>query len=139
VRRKLAPGIELDDDPARVDVDEVHRFLSRESYWARSRSRAQVERALRLSAHVVGLYEDGRQAGLARVMSDGVIAYLADVYVVSRLRGRGFGVALVRAAVDEGPFAGSLWLLHTADAHGLYRRFGFAEPEDPSLMQRPSR
>jgi hypothetical protein len=35
------------------------------------------------------------------------------------------------------PFAGSRWLLHAADAHGLDRRFGFAEPDDPTLVQRP--
>jgi GNAT superfamily N-acetyltransferase len=139
VRRELAPGIELDDDPARVDAGEVHRFLSTESYWARDRTREWVERSLRLSARVVGLYEDGRQAGLARVVSDGGIAYLADVYVLPRLRGRGLGTALVRAAVEEGPFAGCRWLLHTADAHDLYRRLGFAEPDDPTLMQRPAR
>jgi GNAT superfamily N-acetyltransferase len=138
VRREVAPGIELDDDPARVDVAEVHRFLSEESYWARGRLRERVECALRLSARVVGLYEDGRQAGFARVVSDGGIAYLADVYVLPRLRGRGLGTALVAAAIEEGDFAHCRWLLHTADAHEPYRHFSFAEPDDPTLMQRPA-
>jgi GNAT superfamily N-acetyltransferase len=138
VRRELTPGVEVDDDPARVDVAAVHRFLSEESYWARLLARAD-QLALRLSARVVGLYERGRQVGLARVVSDGGTAYLADVYVLSQLRGRGLGVALVRTAIEEGPFAGCRWLLHTADAHALYRRFGFAEPDDPTLMQRPAR
>ena len=139
MRRALGPGIELDDDPARVDVEAVHRFLSEESYWARGRGRERVERALAMSARVVGLYADGRQAGLARVVSDGNIAYLADVYVLPGLRGRGLGAALVREAIEEGPFAGCRWLLHTRDAHDLYRGLGFAEPDDPTLMQRPAR
>jgi GNAT superfamily N-acetyltransferase len=71
------------------------------------------------------------------VVSDGATAYLADVYVLAELRGRGLGAALVAAAIEEGPFTGSRWLLHTADAHGLDRRFGFAEPDDPTLVQRP--
>jgi hypothetical protein len=32
MRRALPGGFELDDDPARVDVAEVHRYLSQESY-----------------------------------------------------------------------------------------------------------
>jgi hypothetical protein len=38
MRRALASGIELDDDPARIDVDAVHDFLSNHSYWAVGRA-----------------------------------------------------------------------------------------------------
>ena len=37
MKRELAAGFELDDDPERVDVGEVGRFLAEESYWARGR------------------------------------------------------------------------------------------------------
>lgn len=137
MRRAVAPGIETDDDPTRIDLDEVYRFLSEESYWARGRPRARVEEAIRHSARVVGLYEGARQVGFARVVSDGNIAYLADVYVLDELRGRGLGRALVTEAVEGGPFADCRWLLHTRDAHELYRGLGFSEPDDPTLMQRP--
>ena len=50
---------------------------------------------------MVGLYREGRQVGFARVVSDGGIAYLADVYVLGEHRGRGLGTELVRATVDE--------------------------------------
>jgi predicted N-acetyltransferase YhbS len=127
VRRALAAGYELDDDPARVDVDAVHAYLSRESYWAAGRPRDVVERLVRTAARVVGLYDrDGRQIGFARVVSDGVaVAYLADVYVLEGHRGRGVGLELVREAVERGPHAGCRWLLHTADAHALYAKVGF--------------
>ena len=138
MRREVAPGIEIDDDPERVDIAEVHRFLSEESYWARGRSRARIERAVRGSARVVGLYEGERQVGFARVLSDGNIAYLADVYVLAELRGRGLGRVLVAETIEGGPFADCRWLLHTRDAHDLYRRLGFSEPDDPTLMQRPA-
>jgi hypothetical protein len=29
------------------------------------------------------------------------------------------------------------WVLHTTDAHGLYRRFGFDEPSEKVLERRP--
>jgi len=60
-------------------------------------------------------------------------SYLADVYVLDEHRGGGLGVELVRFSVDEGPLAKTKWLLHTADAHDLYRKFGFAEPSDKAL------
>src|SRR5205085_4691118 len=97
MRRELHDGIELDDDPARVDVDAVHDFLSNHAYWAKGRDRETVEHTVRDASRVVGLYWDGRQVGFARAFTDGVAAvYLADVYVLPELRGRGLGVELVR-------------------------------------------
>lgn len=137
--RPLPDGFELDDDPARIDVVAVSRFLSEESYWARGRPRATMELLLRTASRVVGLYEGERQVGFSRTVSDGVaFAYLADVYVLEELRGRGLGVELVRETVERGPFAHCRWLLHTADAHGFYERFGFHVP-DALLMTRDAR
>ncbi len=128
--------LELDDDPARIDVDAVVGFLTEESYWARGRPREVVEGLIRGAARVVGVYDGDRQVGFARVVSDGyVIAYLADVYVLSEYRGRGLGAELVREAVENGPHARCTWVLHTHDAHGLYRRFGFGPPGG-HLMER---
>jgi GNAT superfamily N-acetyltransferase len=137
MRRDLHDGLELDDDPARVDVDAVHDFLANESYWAAGRPRPVVERLVREADRVVGAYDGDRQIGFARAFTDGAtLAYLADVYVLSDYRGRGVGAELVRAMVEDGPYSGLRWLLHTKDAHGLYRRFGFAEPSE-RLMERP--
>ena len=138
MNRELPGGFELDDDPARVDLDAIWAFLSTEAYWGRERSRDVVERQVGEASRVIGLYRDGQQLGFARVMSDGRIAYLADVYVLAEHRGRGLGVELVREAVEEGPQRDLLWLLHTRDAHGLYERFGFGPPSD-RLLERPSR
>ena len=86
------------------------------------------------AARVVGLYHEGEQVGFTRTLSDGhAQSYLADVYVLEEHRGRGLGVELVRFSVDEGPLAKTKWFLHTADAHDLYRKFGFAEPGDKAL------
>ena len=138
MRRTLSGGLELDDDPARVDVDAVHRFLAFESYWARERPRETVERLVREASRVVGLYEGERQVGFARAVSDGLaFAYLADVYVLPDYRGRGLGVELVREMVQNGPYADCKWFLHTADAHELYRKFGFAAPSDRLMERNP--
>jgi GNAT superfamily N-acetyltransferase len=132
---------ELDDDPARIDVDVVWRFMSTEAYWGRWRDRAAVERQLAGAWRVVGAYrrDTGQLVGFARALSDGVaLAYLADVFVVGDARGHGVGTALVTAMIDDGPGAGFRWMLHTAGAHDLYRRFGFTEP-DATYLERPGR
>jgi ribosomal protein S18 acetylase RimI-like enzyme len=137
VKRDLGGGFELDDDPARIDVDAVHRFLSEESYWARGRERAVVERLVRDAQRVVGLYHGGEQIGFSRAVSDGVaVTYLADVYVLPGYRGRGLGVELLREMIERGPFSKLRWSLHTEDAHELYRRFGFEVP-GVRAMERP--
>jgi predicted N-acetyltransferase YhbS len=137
--RRLEGGYELDDDPARVDVDAVHDYLANHSYWAKGRPRETVERLVREATRVVGVYAEGRQVGFARAFSDGVaLAYLADVYVLPEHRGRGLGVELVREIVESGPLAEVKWILHTQDAHDLYRRFGFGEPSDRVLERTPA-
>jgi GNAT superfamily N-acetyltransferase len=131
-------GYEFSDDPARVDLDAVWAFLSTSAYWGRWRSREIVAAQVRTSWRVVGCYDtSGAMVAFARAVSDGLaFAYLADLYVESAHRGRGIGHGLVEHIVERGPGARFRWLLHTADAHGLYRDFGFAEP-GPALMERP--
>ena len=130
----------LDDDPVRVDMEVVWGFLSQEAYWARWRTRADVEAQVRASWRVVGVYKrvDGAMVGFARATSDGVaLAYLADVFILPEHRGQGLGRALVAAMIDGGPGAHFRWLLHTVDAHDLYAAFGFVSP-DATLLERPS-
>ena len=135
----VAGKYELDDDATRVDVDAVWEFLSTDAYWGRSRTRADFEAQLATAWRVVGVYEadTGRLVGFARALSDGVAcAYLSDVFVTTDARGNGLGKELVATMVDRGPGARFRWGLHTSDAHGLYRQYGFAEPDD-RYLERP--
>jgi GNAT superfamily N-acetyltransferase len=138
VRRELGDGLELDDDKARIDRAEVHRFLSEVSYWATGRPRETQDRLIDEAARVVGLYDGDRQVGFCRAATDGVaFAYLADVYVLAEFRGRGLGEELVREMVDRGPLAHLKWLLHTSDMHPLYRKLGFGEPSQKVMERAP--
>lgn len=132
-------GFEIDDDPTRVDIDAVWQFLSTEAYWGRWRTKDDVTVQITNAWRVVGAYAGAEQVGFARAVSDGVaLAYLADVYVRADHRGRGIAKALVTAMVDDGPGRDFRWMLHTADAHELYRPFGFTEP-DATMLERPAR
>lgn len=134
-------GYQLDEDRARLDLDAIWAFLSADAYWGRWRDRDTVRRQIDASWRVVAAYDtdSGELVGFARAISDGeAIAYLADVFVHPDHRGGGLGVALVQRMIEEGPGRDFRWMLHTADAHGLYERFGFAEP-DKTYLERPAR
>jgi len=135
MRRDLGDGYELDDDPGRVDLVAVHRFLSEQSYWAAGRDYETQERLTRASARVVGVYRDGEQVGFCRAVETPAV-YLADVYILPVHRGRGLGEAMVEEMVERGPYADRTWILHTADAHDLYRKFGFGPPGERVMERR---
>ena len=74
------------------------------------------------------MYENGAQVAFARAITDGVtFAWIADVFVVRSHRRRGPGRRLIEAVLAHPEIRGSRnVLLATADAHGLYARYGFA-------------
>jgi len=115
----------IDSNPARLDIDVIHGFLAN-SYWARNIPREVTERAIRNSL-CYGVYDDGRQVGFARVVTDqATFAYLADVFILESHRGRGLGKELIAAiAADERLQGLRRWVLVTRDAHKLYEPFGF--------------
>lgn len=131
---------ELDDDLKRVDIDVAWGFLSTAAYWARWRRREDFQRQLLSAWRIVGAYEKatGHMVGFARAVSDGVaIAYLADVFVVPAAQGAGLGKELVATMIERGPGTGFRWMLHTADAHGLYEQFGFEKPDITYMERQP--
>ena len=136
--RRAVGNYELDDDPARIDPAAAAAFLTTEAYWGRWRTAHDIKRQIATAWRVIGAYDAaGAMVGLARAISDGGSAYLADVYVLPAHRGRGLGKAVVAMMVEEGPGAGFRWMLHTSDAYGLYRQFGFEPPPD-NYMERPA-
>ncbi len=140
MKRRLAGGLELDDDRARVDLGAVHRFLSEESYWAKGIRRELVERSLANSL-CFGAFDGDAQVGFARVVTDyATFGYLADVFVLPSHRGRGIAKALMQA-VREHPNLQALrrWHLVTRDAHALYAQYGFTPLDAPDrhMMKRP--
>ena len=124
----------ISTDPRRVDIDVVHGFLVR-SYWAEGIPRDVMERSIENSLPL-GLYERSEQVGFARVLTDwAVFAMLMDVFVLERCRGQGLGTWLVEVATSLPELEGlRRFMLGTADAHELYRRFGFREPTRPDLL-----
>jgi GNAT superfamily N-acetyltransferase len=132
----LPQGYEVSTDPARIDLDYVHRYLSQESYWAGAIPRDVVARSV-ANALSFGLYApDGAQVGFARVVTDrATFAWLADVFIAPCRQGLGLGKALMDAIVSHPDLQGlRRFMLATADAHGLYESYGFAAVESPERL-----
>jgi GNAT superfamily N-acetyltransferase len=120
---------EISTDRSRIDLPRVHRFLSTEAYWSPGVARETVERSIENSL-CFGVYApEGEQVGFARAVTDyATFAWVADVYIEAEHRGHGLGKRLVEAVLSHPDLRGlRRWMLATADAHGLYRRFGFEE------------
>lgn len=127
-------GHQLSTDPARLDMDLVHHWLSTDTYWAKGRDRATVDRAFANSIPF-GVYRpgDGQQVAVARAVTDrATFAWLADVYVDPACRGIGLGSWLAGAVRDHLADLGvPRILLTTRDAQPVYAKAGFTPVEHP--------
>jgi GNAT superfamily N-acetyltransferase len=122
----------LSDDPARLQFDRIHDWLTH-SYWSPGIARNRVERAA-ANAWCLGAYdENGVQLGYARAITDrATFAWIADVFVDEAARGQGLGRQLVGWFLDHPELEGVRRIaLVTADAHGVYQALGFHAPIRP--------
>lgn len=129
--RQIGPYT-ISDDSGRLDARAIHAYLTR-SYWATGIPFELVERAIR-SSLCIGAYDrTGAQVGLVRLISDyATFCYVCDVYVLEDHRGHGLSQAMLAMAMDHPMLRGlRRWSLVTADAHGLYRKFGFVAVAQP--------
>jgi GNAT superfamily N-acetyltransferase len=140
VRWEGPDGYWVSDEHSLIDIDLVHRWMSRESYWATGRPHEVMTRSIEHSL-VLGLYTaGGDQAGFARLVTDrATFAWLCDVFVAADHRGGGAGSFLVQTAVGHPDVAGIRQLLMATPGRSLYRRHGFGDLVKPERwMERPA-
>jgi GNAT superfamily N-acetyltransferase len=113
-------------DRSRLNSEFIHSFLSVQAYWAMGRTLDVVHRAMENSLNF-GVFDGEQQIGFARVVTDfATFAWVADVFITEKYRGRGLGVWLIDVITSHPKLQGlRRWVLATRDAHELYRRFGF--------------
>jgi GNAT superfamily N-acetyltransferase len=118
--------IQISTDKTRLDIDLIHDYLSKESYWAKGRDIEIVKRSIDNSL-CFGLYIDNKQIGFARVVTDyAIFGWIMDVFILSDYRGKGYGKKLIYAIMTHEKLQNlQRWGLGTDDAHGLYQQFGF--------------
>jgi len=129
----------LSDDKDKLQLSVVYDYLTN-SYWSQGISSQLIERAIANSL-CFGLYlttqeNSRRQIGFARVTTDKAsFAYLADVFILPDYENLGLGSALMSFVMQHTDLQGlRRFMLCTRDAHGLYKKFGFTEVENPKMM-----
>ena len=134
-------GLEIDDDPGRVDLARTWHLVVEQGYWAVGRSPETVAASI-AGSWVFGVYDGDAQIGFARVVTDrATFAWICDVIVDEPARGRGIGHWLMDVVTQ------AIWdtgirrqILATVDAHEVYRSVGFTELAHPERwMERDDR
>jgi len=134
IHHKRRSDIFLSTDKSKLDITAIHNFL-KTSYWARNISVSVVEKSIKNSL-CFGLYENKKQIGFAKVISDyAASALLRDVFILELYQGQGLGKWLIEHILVHPELQNvPKWLLGTKDAHELYRRYGFENLTAPETL-----
>ena len=126
--------ITVSKDKSKLDVPFIQNFL-KDIYWAAGRTIDEVQTTIDAS-FCFGIYLDDEQIGFARVVTDYVVfAYLMDVFIDEKYRGKGYSSILIDAMMKEPQLKQvKIWRLATSDAHFLYEKFGFTVLAHPEKM-----
>lgn len=115
----------ISTDQKKLNYEMIHQFLCT-SYWAQDRSVDKVIKSIKNSLSF-GLYENDKQIGFARVITDySTFAYLCDVFVLPSRRKLGLGKWLIDVILSAPNLQNVVtWMLLTTDAQKLYEQVGF--------------
>lgn len=125
----------ISSEKRHVDIDILHDMLSF-SYWAKDRSREDVEKSIEHSL-CFSLLKDKKQIGFARVLTDTMAyAIILDMIIREEFRGQGLGKWLVQCICDHPEVVPLRQVLWTGDADVFYRKGGFEEMSNLKFMAR---
>lgn len=130
-------GYLITTDKQKMYLDQIHQWLSEESYWAKHIPYKIVKGSFE-NSFCIGIIKNDEQVGYGRFITDyTTFAYLADVYITEKHRGKGLSKIMMKTLMELDWVRGLRFLsLATKDAQELYRQFGFTEPLFPErIMQ----
>ncbi len=126
--------ITVSTDKSKLDIPFLQNFL-KDVYWAAGRTLEEVQTTVDTS-FCFGIYLEEKQIGFCRVITDYVVfAYVMDVFIDEKHRGKGYSSILINAMMTEPQLQQvKIWRLATSDAHFLYQKFGFTSLAHPEKM-----
>ena len=125
----------ISTDKKLLDVERIHNYIGKVSYWGKGRTLEEVQRTIEHSL-CFGMYnEENKQMGFARVLTDYTcFGYFMDVIIFEEYQGKGYGKKLVETIMEHEVVKNLKTIgLKTKDAHGLYEKFGFKKIGDSEL------
>ncbi|KZL21432.1 Acetyltransferase (GNAT) family protein [Pseudovibrio axinellae] len=128
--------VQISTDTSKMQLDKVFQYLSQEAYWSKGLPREVFDRSVENSICFGAYLPNGDQVAFARVITDkATFAYLADVFVAESQRGQGLSKHLIQEILSHSDLQGlRRFSLATADAHELYKKFGFTPLSVPEIM-----
>ena len=126
--------ITVSTDKSKLNVPFIQNFL-KDVYWAAGRTMEEIRITIDAS-FCFGIYLDDEQIGFCRVITDYVVfAYVMDVFIDEKYRGKRYSSILIEAMLTEPKLQQvKIWRLATSDAHFLYEKFGFKSLAHPEKM-----
>lgn len=133
-------GYLITTDKGLMFPEDVHKWLSEVSYWAKHIPYDTFLLSYN-NSFCIGAVKDGQQVAYARLVTDyATFGYLADVYVHDDYRGQGISKIMMRELFSL-DWVKSLrrLMLATLDAHDLYRQVDFKELTFPARIMEITR
>ena len=120
----------ISTDKSKLNIEYIHHYLSKESYWAKNIPMEIVQASIE-GSFCFGVYHQNKQIGFARVITDyATFGYLADVFIDKDYRGKGLSKELMKFIMEQKTIKKlRRFMLATLDAHSLYAQFGFESQE----------
>lgn len=115
----------ITDNKKNIDLDFIIKSLQK-TYWAKNRKKEVIINSINNSI-LISMFKKEQQIGFSRIVTDkAAFAWIADVYIDEKYRGKGLGKWLVKNTTNHPDIKNvSLQLLKTKNAHGVYEKFGF--------------
>lgn len=126
--------ISVSSDKDKLDIPFILNELKQVS-WLAPKTQDEVQTVIDAS-FCFGIYLEDKQIGFCRVITDYVVfAYVMDVFITAKHRGKGYASVLINTLLSEPKLQNvKLWRLATSDAHFLYQKFGFDSLAHPEKM-----
>ena len=128
------------DNPTAEHIHQILSLYKLEGWWVESGGDADLVKRIIAGSHCFIVVEDEeRMVGMGRAISDGVSdAYIQDVAVDAKCRGRGIGKEIVRRLLNRLNRDGVNWvgLIAERGSHPFYERLGFGVMPDATPMVR---
>jgi GNAT superfamily N-acetyltransferase len=130
----------ISTDIREMDVDLVHDYLSKQSYWAKGRGKEEVIKSMENSI-CFAVFDGNAQIGFARLVTDYVVfAWLMDVFVINEYKNKGVGRFLMDYIMNLPEIKEvNGFGLRTKDAHGFYIKYGFHQISEPETWMQKIR
>ncbi|MFC2147993.1 GNAT family N-acetyltransferase [Bacteroidota bacterium] len=130
----------ISTDIREMDVDLVHDYLSKQSYWAKGRGKEEVIKSMENSI-CFAVFDGNAQIGFARLVTDYVVfAWLMDVFVIDEFKNKGVGRFLMDYIMNLPEIKEvNGFGLRTKDAHGFYMKYGFHQISEPETWMQKIR